>query len=232
MSSFKLQLCCDLSPLMLLPWLQKSHNETVSKLSFVLALVECIIDLAQSRSSPLSESVTEKVLSSSPGGGTAAMDHISFMSEGDRCIEQLVLYVRALQLLSSSIQLAKEEVSAGRLHPSNNVRACESFTHVLWLYLARSPCSLGVVATCSNFVRLPLPAPHNSVSFGTLSFHVCWFHSFLFVLLYPLKQFMSLCWFHSSYSTQHSNAFQCFIMSTAMKTCGSKADLILSSQIL
>ncbi|KAK2181741.1 hypothetical protein NP493_383g02026 [Ridgeia piscesae] len=103
--------------------MDKSHNETVSKLSFVLALVECIIDLAQSRSSPLSESVTEKVLSSSPGGGTATMDHISFMSEGDRCIEQLVLYVRALQLLSSSIQLAKEEVSAGRLHPSNNVRA-------------------------------------------------------------------------------------------------------------
>ncbi|KAK2144674.1 hypothetical protein NP493_4147g00003 [Ridgeia piscesae] len=89
--------------------MDKSHNETVSKLSFVLALVECIIDLAQSRSSPLSESVTEKVLSSSPGGGTATMDHISFMSEGDRCIEQLVLYVRALQLLSSSIQLAKEE---------------------------------------------------------------------------------------------------------------------------
>ena len=116
---------------MLLSWLQKSHNETVSKLSFVLALVECIIDLAQSRSSPLSESVTEKVLSSSPGGGTATMDHISFMSEGDRCIEQLVLYVRALQLLSSSIQLAKEEVSAGRLHPSNNVRARESFTRLL-----------------------------------------------------------------------------------------------------
>ena len=116
------------------PALQKSHNETVSKLSFVLALVECIIDLAQSRSSPLSESVTEKVLSSSPGGGTATLEHISFMSEGDRCIEQLVLYVRALQLLSSSIQLAKEEVSAGRLHPSNNVRACElsaKFIHLL-----------------------------------------------------------------------------------------------------
>ena len=144
---------------MLLPWLQKSHNETVSKLSFVLALVECIIDLAQSRSSPLSESVTEKVLSSSPGGGTATMDHISFMSEGDRCIEQLVLYVRALQLLSSSIQLAKEEVSAGRLHPSNNVRACEWFICVLWLYLARSPCSGGVIATCSDLVHLPLSAP-------------------------------------------------------------------------
>ena len=127
-----------------LPSQQKSHNETVSKLSFVLALVECIIDLAQSRSSPLSESVTEKVLSSSPGGGAAALDHISFMSEGDRCIEQLVLYVRALQLLSSSIQLAKDEVSAGRLHPSNNVRAREladrficllsgwQFSSVLW----------------------------------------------------------------------------------------------------
>jgi len=32
---------------------------------------------------------------------------------------------------------------------------------------------------------------------------------------------------HSFMKTQHYNAFQCFILSTAMKTRGSKVDLIL-----
>ena len=40
--------------------LQKEHNETVAKLTFVLALVECIVELAQSRSSPITESVDQK----------------------------------------------------------------------------------------------------------------------------------------------------------------------------
>ena len=38
-------------------------------------------------------------------------------------MEQLVLYMRALQLLSSAFHLAREEVKAGRLQPSNNVKS-------------------------------------------------------------------------------------------------------------
>ena len=104
--------------------LQKAHNDTVAKLNFVLALVECIIELAQSRSSPLSESIMEPS-SSVDNQSTCSMfslDHISFLSEGQRHIEQLVLYVRALQLLASSIQLAKEEIKAKRLQTSNSVK--------------------------------------------------------------------------------------------------------------
>jgi len=96
----------------------------VAKLNFVLALVECIIELAQSRSSPLSESIIEPSSSVDNQylGSMFSLDHISFLSEGQRHIEQLVLYVRALQMLASSIQLAKEEIRAKRLQTSNSVK--------------------------------------------------------------------------------------------------------------
>jgi hypothetical protein len=58
-----------------------------------------------------------------PLGSMFSLDHISFLSEGQRRMEQLVLYVRGLQLLASSIQLAKEELSADRLQSSNSVKA-------------------------------------------------------------------------------------------------------------
>lgn len=97
--------------------MEKEHNETVNKLNFVLALVECIIELAHSRSSPLSESVDQR-----QGNNAFRLDHIAFVSESQRLMEQLVLYVRALQLLSSSIELAREETKSGRLQPSNAVK--------------------------------------------------------------------------------------------------------------
>ena len=112
-------------------FLQKEHNETVSKLNFVLALVECVIELAQARSSPLSESLTGH-----PGGGqrrpssddtrcnnTFTLQPGGWLSDGQRRLEQMVLYVRALQLLSSSLQLGRTELKAGRLSPSVSVQA-------------------------------------------------------------------------------------------------------------
>jgi serine/threonine protein kinase len=96
--------------------MDKEHNETVAKLNFVLALTECIIELAHSRSSPITESVDQKQ------GNTFRLDHLSFVSESQRHMEQLVLYVRALQLLTSAIDLAREETKANRLQPSNSVK--------------------------------------------------------------------------------------------------------------
>jgi len=55
----------------------------------------------------------------------------NFISEGavspayadtQRRAEQLVLYIRALQLLSSALNLSKEELQAERLHPSPSVK--------------------------------------------------------------------------------------------------------------
>lgn len=97
--------------------LSKEHNETVSKLDFVLALVECIIDLARSRSSPLSESF---VFTDEKQGSNPIV--ASFVSEKQRHLEQIALYVRALNLLSASLIMAQNEMKTERLQPSNTVR--------------------------------------------------------------------------------------------------------------
>ncbi|XP_064620250.1 serine/threonine-protein kinase ULK2-like isoform X2 [Lineus longissimus] len=98
--------------------MDREHNETISKLNFVVALVECIIELAQTRSTPLNDSI----ISPNKQNDTFTLDHISFISEGQRRLEQLVLYVRALQMLSSSIQLAQNEIRMRRLQPSSAVK--------------------------------------------------------------------------------------------------------------
>lgn len=68
--------------------LEREHNETLAKLNFVLALSECITDVASSRGR----------------------------------VERLVLLVRALQLLSSALSLATQQLRNGRLQPSSSVK--------------------------------------------------------------------------------------------------------------
>ncbi|XP_013383229.1 serine/threonine-protein kinase ULK2 isoform X2 [Lingula anatina] len=96
--------------------MDSEHNETVAKLTFVLALVETIIELAQKRSTPLTQSISPQ------GRRDGGSEQVKFLSESQRRMEQLVLHVKALQLLSASLQLAKEEIKAGKLMPSNTVK--------------------------------------------------------------------------------------------------------------
>lgn len=91
-------------------YFQKEHKETLAKLNFVLALSDCVLDLAMSRATPLS-ALTDST-NSSPGQQT----------ETCRRAEQLVLLVRALQLLSSGLNLATQQLKSGHLRPSSNVK--------------------------------------------------------------------------------------------------------------
>ncbi|XP_046389863.1 serine/threonine-protein kinase ULK2 isoform X2 [Ischnura elegans] len=114
--------------------LEREHNETLAKLNFVLALVDCIVELAKSRANPLTaltESLSRKSSNSSSTGngsspsseGASASLNLSVpMSEGARKAEQLVLLVRALQLLSSGLNLATQQLRAGQLQPSATVK--------------------------------------------------------------------------------------------------------------
>jgi len=67
--------------------------------------------VAEERSSPLAQSIF--VDKSSPGRG----DKI-FADEVQRCVEQLVLYIRALHLLASGLQLAQCALRDGLLERS------------------------------------------------------------------------------------------------------------------
>ncbi|XP_072033413.1 serine/threonine-protein kinase unc-51-like [Amphiura filiformis] len=96
--------------------LEPEHTEIVERLQVIVGVVEAIVEVAKSRSDPLAESVYTKDTEASP------KDTVCFVSEGYRRAEQLVLYARALDLLSASLDMARDEISARRLQPSNAVR--------------------------------------------------------------------------------------------------------------
>ncbi|KAK9885310.1 hypothetical protein WA026_010804 [Henosepilachna vigintioctopunctata] len=87
--------------------LGKEHNETLAKINFVLALSNCILSLAAQKSSPII-SLVDSVMSNQP-----VLDHR---------MEQIVLLIRALQLLSSGLNLATKQIEEGHLKPSSNVK--------------------------------------------------------------------------------------------------------------
>lgn len=95
-----------------------NHNETMGKLSFVNDLVSCVMELAQSRGGPL-HSLAESV---SLHQGEQLQDQPPRFTEAQRRLEQLVLYVRALHLLSSSLQLAQKEIKSERLQVSKSLK--------------------------------------------------------------------------------------------------------------
>jgi serine/threonine-protein kinase ULK/ATG1 len=96
--------------------LEPEHNETVERLNTILHIVDAIIEVAQQRSDPLAESMYGVDTDICTG------DQVCFISEGYRRAEQLVLYARGLELLSAALEMAKSEILAERLKPSNAVR--------------------------------------------------------------------------------------------------------------
>lgn len=89
--------------------LQREHNETLAKLNFVLVLTNCVLDLAASRTAPLA-ALVDSTVQTQP------------QSETTRKAEQLVLLVRALQLLGSGLTLATQQLKSGQLRPSSMVK--------------------------------------------------------------------------------------------------------------
>ncbi|GFW55929.1 hypothetical protein TNCV_4390701 [Trichonephila clavipes] len=94
--------------------LEPEHNDTLAKLNFVSALVKCILELAKTRSSPLSSALSSSISPNDSSDQT--------MSEGCRKAVQLLLYMKALQLISSAFQLSQQKIRNGQLQPSTNVK--------------------------------------------------------------------------------------------------------------
>ncbi|CAL4075490.1 unnamed protein product [Meganyctiphanes norvegica] len=106
--------------------MEREHNETLAKLNFMLALVDCVLELAKSRAAPISALTRQasnlRESTNGPPWDTESSALASPPPEWQRKAEQLVLYVRALQLLSSALSLAKHEKTNSRLQPSNAVK--------------------------------------------------------------------------------------------------------------
>ncbi|XP_055316957.1 serine/threonine-protein kinase unc-51 [Sitodiplosis mosellana] len=91
--------------------LDRTHNETLAKLNFVIALCDCIVEVADAKCAPLSALMSAEANSMAPHA-----------PENCKRSERLVLLVRALQLLSSGLNLAIKQITDGNLKPSDNVK--------------------------------------------------------------------------------------------------------------
>ncbi|KAK9297815.1 hypothetical protein QLX08_008584 [Tetragonisca angustula] len=88
--------------------LEREHNEILAKLNFVVALCECVCEVARTKAGPLG----------APLGG---IEQASTAATRRRA-EQVILLVRALQWLSSGLSLATQQLKAGRLQPTATVK--------------------------------------------------------------------------------------------------------------
>lgn len=94
--------------------LDKQHNETLAKLNFVLALTDCILEVADARCAPLSALMAPDA----PPIAAHAPEHC-------KRAERLVLLVRSLHLLRSGLLLAQEQIQLKNLKPSSTVKTGE-----------------------------------------------------------------------------------------------------------
>ncbi|XP_044728249.1 serine/threonine-protein kinase ULK2 isoform X2 [Chrysoperla carnea] len=92
--------------------LDREHNEILAKLNFTLALSECVLTLADLRTSPFGavESDTDNTAS--------VTELIGVDTNTVRRFEQMVLLVRAMQYLGQGLSLANESLKSGKLSSS------------------------------------------------------------------------------------------------------------------
>ncbi|CAN9513486.1 unnamed protein product [Ophioblennius macclurei] len=99
--------------------MEQTHTDALSDLRFTLAFVHCVMELASSKDPGLE-------IISSPDVSflerSVVTDQISLLSREWRYAEQLVLYMKAEEFLSSALHNAKENIKQGQLLPSATVK--------------------------------------------------------------------------------------------------------------
>ncbi|XP_022916598.1 serine/threonine-protein kinase unc-51 [Onthophagus taurus] len=89
--------------------LDREHNEILAKINFVLALSKCVLELASAKGAPIPFVVEY-------------MADVSHSAPPIKRAEQLVLMVRALQLLGSGLALATHQLKTKKLRATNSVK--------------------------------------------------------------------------------------------------------------
>ena len=96
------------------------HNEILSKLRFVLLLVDTIIDVARHKAAPLS-AITDAA-AVRPQSAAGSLGSVDLNTPHHRRLQQLLLYMRCLHLLSQTLEFSRAELKAKRLKPSTSVK--------------------------------------------------------------------------------------------------------------
>uniref|UniRef100_A0A665WMC5 non-specific serine/threonine protein kinase n=1 Tax=Echeneis naucrates TaxID=173247 RepID=A0A665WMC5_ECHNA len=98
---------------------KESHTDALSDLRFTLAFVHCVMELASSKDTGLDAISCPDV---SFLEQSLVTDQISLLSREWSYAEQLVLYMKAEEFLSSALRTAKDDIKQGRLLPSATVK--------------------------------------------------------------------------------------------------------------
>ncbi|XP_032435326.1 serine/threonine-protein kinase ULK1a isoform X2 [Xiphophorus hellerii] len=99
--------------------MEQVHTDALSDLRFTLAFVTCVMELASSRG-PAPEDFGSPDISFLEQ--SIVTDQISLLSREWSYAEQLVLYMKAEEFLSSALHTAKENIKQGQLQTSSSVK--------------------------------------------------------------------------------------------------------------
>ncbi|KAL2099847.1 hypothetical protein ACEWY4_004241 [Coilia grayii] len=108
--------------------MEQEHTDTLRRLRFTLEFARCMVEVAgtrggeRERDKERSGEQTDLPCSSLLQQQSMVADQISSLSREWSYAEQLVLYMKTAELLSSSLHTAMEGIKEGKLYPSSTVK--------------------------------------------------------------------------------------------------------------
>ncbi|KAM6988605.1 serine/threonine-protein kinase ULK2 [Tautogolabrus adspersus] len=100
--------------------MEREHTDTLMHLRMMLSFTDCVLEMAAIRAGGTELGVS--AASIYPPQDSVVVDQISQLSKEWGQVEQLVLYMKAAQLLASSLHLAKAQIKSAKLNPSSAVK--------------------------------------------------------------------------------------------------------------
>uniref|UniRef100_UPI00398F2EED serine/threonine-protein kinase ULK1 isoform X3 n=1 Tax=Pristiophorus japonicus TaxID=55135 RepID=UPI00398F2EED len=101
--------------------MEQEHTEILKNLRFTLIFVHCVMEIASAKGNPF-EMMCSSVTSACQLQESVVVDQISLLSKEWSYAEQLVLYMKVAELLSSALHMSKNQIKAGKLCPSSTVK--------------------------------------------------------------------------------------------------------------
>ncbi|XP_051956299.1 serine/threonine-protein kinase ULK1-like [Xyrauchen texanus] len=100
--------------------MEQEHTEIVHRLRFMLDFARCILEVAESRGGEAAQAEQSSI--GLLRQQSLVADQISSLSREWSYAEQLVLFMKMAELLSSSLHTAMEGIKLGKLYPSTTVK--------------------------------------------------------------------------------------------------------------
>ncbi|XP_061072896.1 serine/threonine-protein kinase ULK2 isoform X2 [Conger conger] len=98
--------------------MEREHTDTLMHLRMMLSFTDGVLEMAAVRAGGAGLGVSTLY----PPQDSVVVDQISLLSREWGQVEQLVLYMKAAQLLASSLHLAKAQIKSAKLNPSSAVK--------------------------------------------------------------------------------------------------------------